>query len=256
MSDAHQYIEFYLSGGAANADPAQSLGGLKSSHVVLSQQASGLSNVTGVSVSNASGNATGAGTLTYTHTGTTLSWAQNGGAAGAAVDVSAGGDFWLEDADGIAAIKVNVTPGSLPGSDQSDALTISHVDNDVFDNISGLEGYNGMDDYRWLVVGNTHGSQSFLFNLWIAQQPTGAATLEMGLYTGGVNSDPPVLANENTAPVGGDVVFSSPADEGAALSLTLAAGDYVQFCLHRNIAAGQRAEVAADFALGYSVLAA
>lgn len=79
-------------------------------------------NVTGVTIKRADkGCPTGDGTLTYTNTGTTLSWAANGDTAGASVDVSAGGDFTLQSGTADQALYVTVEAVSLPGTNQSDA---------------------------------------------------------------------------------------------------------------------------------------
>lgn len=84
-------------------------------------------NVTGVALNNAESTCpVGDGTITFTFATTSLQWTANGDSIGAAVDVSAGGDFTLESGSADSAIFVTVTPGSLPGSDKSDAdITVS-----------------------------------------------------------------------------------------------------------------------------------
>lgn len=80
--------------------------------------------VPGVEVLRASAaSATGAGTLTYTHSGTTLAWAENGDTAGTAVNISAGGRFTITSTSG-ESVYVNVTPGSLPGTDDTATVTV------------------------------------------------------------------------------------------------------------------------------------
>lgn len=80
-------------------------------------------NVTGVEILYASAaSATGNGTLTFTLSGTTLAWAENGDTAGTAVDVSAGGLFTLEsNLSAAKTIVVRVTAASLPAGNQSDS---------------------------------------------------------------------------------------------------------------------------------------
>lgn len=79
-------------------------------------------NVTGVVLNRAESTCpTGDGTLSFTAVGTTLSWTANGDTAGAAVDVSAGGDFTLQSGTAGAALFVTVTALSLPVTDKSDA---------------------------------------------------------------------------------------------------------------------------------------
>ena len=83
-------------------------------------------NVTGVEVEYASsGSATGDGTLSYTSATTSLTWAESGDTAGAAVDVSGGGTFTLLSNSG-ESISVVVTAASLPATDKSDTnITVS-----------------------------------------------------------------------------------------------------------------------------------
>lgn len=78
-------------------------------------------NVTGVEIWQAESSCpTGDGTLDYLNAGTTLSWKANGDTVGAAIDVSAGGDFTLESGTPGAYVVITVTAGDLPGADQSD----------------------------------------------------------------------------------------------------------------------------------------
>jgi len=79
-------------------------------------------NVTGVTYRHAnSGTPVGVGTLAFVNAATTLAWTANGDTAGAAVDVSAGGNFTLESGTAGRELYVTVVAGSLPGADQSDA---------------------------------------------------------------------------------------------------------------------------------------
>jgi hypothetical protein len=84
---------------------------------------SGLSNITGVTVEFTGHDATSGQNLVYTHVGTTLAWD-----GGAAVDVGTNGTYVLLGTGGVSAgefIVVTVVAASLPGSDQTDALTFA-----------------------------------------------------------------------------------------------------------------------------------
>lgn len=79
-------------------------------------------NVTGVTVHHANGACpSGNGTLTFVAVGTTLAWTANGGLAGAAQNVGAGGQFTLAGGAANQDIIVSVNAGSLPGANQNDA---------------------------------------------------------------------------------------------------------------------------------------
>ena len=255
MSDIDN-ITILHTGGASNSDQNASIGGVVSSVAVAAQSASGITNVTGVTIDGARGNTVGNGTLSFTNSTTTLTWAQSGGTAGTAVDVSADGTYYLKDIDDIATLEITVASASLPVSDQSDTIAVTNIDNNMFDDIAGVEGFVGDTEYRVFALKNTSGTTGFLVSLWIAAQPGGDSTLEIGLYTGGVNAAAPALTNESTAPAGGDVTFSAPATQATGLQVTLAAGDYQCFYLKRSIAAGEYAEVAGDvLQLGISAIA-
>jgi len=58
-------LQVRLSGGGGNTDPNASLGGVKSSEIVLSQSATALTNVTGVTINNVIGAPIGAGQLDF-----------------------------------------------------------------------------------------------------------------------------------------------------------------------------------------------
>lgn len=85
-------------------------------------------NVTGVSVNYASADcASGNGTLTFTAAGTTATWTPQGGLAGAAVNIGAGGNFTLEADGGGESISISVTAAALPVGDENDADIAVHA---------------------------------------------------------------------------------------------------------------------------------
>lgn len=79
-------------------------------------------NVTGVTIHYASNDTTsGNGTIAYTAAGTTATWACQGGAAGAPVNIGAGGQFTLQSNGGGKSITISVNAASLPGGNVNDA---------------------------------------------------------------------------------------------------------------------------------------
>lgn len=65
----------------------------------------------------------GNGTLTFTASGTTLTWAPATDTAGAAVNISAGGDFTIISTGG-HELYVRVTASLIPGGNQSDTIAV------------------------------------------------------------------------------------------------------------------------------------
>ncbi len=245
------YLELRLSGGAANTDPDASLGGIMSSTVLVSKTGTGISNVTGVTVDDAAGSADGAGTLAYTASTTALTWTPYGGTVGAAIDVSAGGKFAIPGSAGY--LFVTVDENALPVANASDTITVAQPANNLFDDISKLESYNGDTEYRCVYVLNTHPTDPFIgVKVYIATQPPGADELDIGLgaaaigdgFTTGVEA---TVANENTAPAG--VTFSRPATLGAALSIgVLNAGQCKPLWWKRTVPAGTYTSTPSDVA--------
>ncbi|MFH1769735.1 MAG: choice-of-anchor Q domain-containing protein [Parcubacteria group bacterium] len=67
----------------------------------------------------------GIGTLTYTASNNSLTWAAPGGSGGSAVNVFGGGDFSLPDSDGESILHIWINPDELPISNMSDAVIVT-----------------------------------------------------------------------------------------------------------------------------------
>lgn len=230
-------LEIRLSGGASNTDPDASLGGIMSSHRVLSQSTTALTNVTGVVIDYACGNALGAGTFAYTNTGTTLEWTPNGGTIGTAIDVSTDGRYVIADTTGDEQLHITVTAASLPGSDQSDSVTIANIANETYDDIAKADSWAGDTEHRCVYIKNTHATESAIdVTIWLESDASGADAIQMGADPAGVGGVATTIATEDDIPSG--VTFTSPASQGAGIVLgTLAAGEEAAFWLERTVPA-------------------
>ncbi len=234
-------LELRLSGGAGNTDPDLALGGIMSSERVLSQSAAAPTNVTGVAIDYACGNATGNGTLAFTFATKLLTWTPNGGTIGTAVDVTADGKYVIADSTGDQQLHITVTAASLPGTDQSDAdITIANISNETFDDITKQEALDGDIEYRCLYIKNTHATDSALnVTIWIESDASGEDSLELGDDAAGVGDGSTTgvavtIADEDTAPAG--VTFSAPTTQPTGIVLgTLNAGEVVAFWIKRIV---------------------
>jgi hypothetical protein len=240
-------LNLYFSGGAANSTPGASLGGAKSSAQPVSQTAAAPTNVTGVAINYAAGNAHGNGSLAYTHSTTSLTWASSGNGAATPVDVSADGNYLLED-DAGGYLEITVTAASLPGADASDAdIAVAASAQNLFADITKAIAYAGDDEYRCLYVQNDSATKTiFGASAWFVNTPAGDATFELGVDPAGANAAAATIADENTAPAG--VTFAS-ADSSASkldLGVDLAPGDYIGLWLHRAVPAGASTPVPSD----------
>lgn len=251
------HLELQLSGSGATTNE-QALGGVISGHRILAQSTSGLSNVTGVVIDDAMGNAAGNGTLSFTFSGTTLEWQAFGdGTPGTAIDVSTDGKYAIQSSGG-GFLLVTVTAASLPGSDQNDTITVANLANETFDNISSGESFAGDVEYRCYYVKNTHSTDTaYGVKIWIQDQPVGADSLAIGLDPAGVGDGSSTgvattIGNESTAPAG--VTFSTPASQGAGLLLgDLAPGECGAFWQRRTVPAETTVKTLDDYSnLGIS----
>lgn len=237
MSISRHQVEWRLSGGASNTDPASALGGAMSTAGggKIGSQSLTASTISGVTYDDAAGNATGSGTVTYTTTGTLLQWTPPSGTIGVAVNIGSDGTYTIMDANSASYIVVTVVAASLPGSNATQAVTVSNQTNKLFDDVSVSDAVAGDTEYRCFYVKNAHGSESMAtVLLWIGANTPGNDNIQIGLDAAGKNGTATTIANENTAPVA--VTFSTPTDEISALSLgTLAAGDYYPVWIKRTV---------------------
>jgi hypothetical protein len=227
------YLEYRLSGGSSNTDPTQSLGGQMSTHAngrIVGRTTTGLSNVTGVTILDAPNSAIGNGTLAYTASGTTATWAGNGASAGSPINIGSTGRYILQDSAG-GRLHIDVTSGSLPGGNQSDTITVAAKANGLFDNITGAESLAGDTEYRCFYVKNAHATDALYdVKIYIGTQTSGDDAIQIGLDLAGVGDGSATgvadtIADENTAPDPA-VSFSTAADLSNGLNISqLSAGE-------------------------------
>ena len=153
------------------------------------------------------------GTVTLEYVASTHSLrAVAGGSYGAYVAVAADGRVAIPAGEGY--LFATVTSASLPGTNQSDTLTVAALANALFDDIGKAESYNGDTEYRCCYLHNAHPTDAFLgTQVYIASQPTGADALAIGLDGAGIGNGATTgvaatVADESTAPA---VTFAQPA---------------------------------------------
>lgn len=240
-------IKFYLAGTDGT------VGGAKGANQWLSQTATGLTTITGVTIDDAAGNAVGNGVLYFYSSTKTLVWSPPGSSSGTAVDVSVNGSYVIQGASNGGVLNVTVVAASLPGSNLNNTITIANKTNELYDDVSKAESYAGMTRYRAVYLCNSV-SDKTAFKLWIAENTPGLDTLAIGLDPAGAGGTAATIANETTAPVG--VTFSSPANETDALSIgALTSTQNYPFWIRETIPAGCDVATAVNTArLAFSVL--
>lgn len=168
------HLELYLSGGAANMDPDASLGGAVSGERVASQSASGISNISGVTIDYAAGNPEGAGTLEYFSADDSFIWTPFGSSAGDPVIVTEDGRYAVRGSIGMLSLEVDFS--ALPVGDESDTITVANIANETFDDVAKSESFNGDVEYRCIYLKNGHQYDPFFDAVvYIGQQPTPGA---------------------------------------------------------------------------------
>lgn len=236
-------LQLYYSGGGSNSNTTLSIGGAISSARILSQQATGLTTLSGVVIDDALGNNEGSGTLFYAATTNSLSWQPPLGSTGASVDVSAGGRFFIQGAANSGGLAVTVTPASLPTNNTSNAITIANQTQKFFLNQTKTESDTGVSKYRCFAIKNNHATESMVdVTLWIAENTPGSDTCLLYLdplaaSNGAVG--PTAVANENTAPAVSTFVTPTSQTHADALNVgTLAAGQARFFWVYQLTPAG------------------
>lgn len=156
-------------------------GNCRTSHEIPGLDIDQPTNVTGVTLNRAGHeNGAGSGTLAFSNAATTLTWqAPSDSNPGAAVDVSAGGTFILYSEDENKWIGVTVIPGSLPGADQTDTLTLAVPDGEVLPDMEGYETtmVGGKTRYHLVVVQNSDPSNiMYAMRAFVAPDTKGTAT--------------------------------------------------------------------------------
>ena len=77
-------------------------------------------------------NGAGTGTIAYTQATNTIRWTAPGGSVGEAVELTKDGIYQLFDVDTTISIRIIVDTTELPGTDQSDGITITALQGDIY----------------------------------------------------------------------------------------------------------------------------
>jgi len=231
-----QTLDLYLSGGAANANPNASLGGLKSSVKLLGQTlAYSATAMAGVTLVDAAGVV--AGTLHFVKTGNYLGFQKTGGAVpttAQSVVVGADGTYTLECPELGQFVAVTVVFASLPGANSTATVVATSINQNLFDDVLATEAEVGKVEYRHFYIQNNTAS-TVLANLFIQQQFTGLDYLEIGVYQLTSGNVDQLLANETSVPA--NVTFYLAGSSADGFQLTINASGFLGVYLKRTVTA-------------------
>jgi hypothetical protein len=252
-------LKIVHSGGAANTDPAADLGGAISTagaKDILSQTATALTTITGVTIDDAAGNPEGDGTLFFDSTNTTLRWTPFGGTAGTAVDVSTNGAYAIQGGSNGGLLKVTVVTGSLPSSDQTNTSTIANIANNMFDDVAKADAKAGDVEYRGVYWQNDHASDSMVdIRMWIETNTPGQDVVQIALAAEAKNVSMATIADENTAPATIDFDAANPIDYASGIVIPdLNFSDFQGWWLKRTVPAGtNQSQINNSFRIGVRI---
>lgn len=121
--------------------------------------------------------------------------------------------------------------------------------NQVWDDVTGDEAASGDTEYRIIYIQNDSATDSLEDSkLWVTQATQSTDDeIALALMASGKNGTAERLADEETAPSGGES-FSAPTSKATGLSVgTLAAGDSYAICIRRVVDASSTAFDANDY---------
>lgn len=244
MAIERHALEKRLSGGAANVDPNASLGGAKSTSVILSQDVTIVTPISGVTLIEGRGNdqptaSPSVGNVAFIQTTTELRWTPPLKVAGTPVDVSVDGRYTLAGPDDEDLLIVDVVAASLPVSDTNSNVSVDGQANTLFDDVGAVEAFLGVTNYRCYYVENIDATDTlFGVKVFIESQPSpGSDVLDIGIDPAGINGVATTIVNELTAPAG--VSFSQPSTYAAGLLIgDLTPGDFQAIWIRRTVPPG------------------
>jgi len=157
----------------------------RSSHPVPGLAYTDPSNVTGVDIIYASfTNGEGDGTLEYTNSGDILQWKAPSDVLGAGVAVTGDGEQTLYSADDSKYIRVDVTFASLPGTDQSDTITLTQPIGRVIPNTEAVQSEVGITRYIAIFFKNESSVDDMHeMKAWVEPRVSASTTVTSGIGT-------------------------------------------------------------------------
>ena len=197
-------LQIYHTGAGSNSVPTNDTGGAISSARILSQAATALTKLTGITIVDGLGNGVGDGTLSFTASTKKITWQPYGGSVGSAVTIDADGGYTVQGANDGGALLITVVAASLPTPNTTDTTTISNKTEQFYLNTTKAQSDAGFSKYHCFAIKNTHATDPIVgIKMWIAENTPGADTWSIALDSlaasnGAVGPTP--VTNETTSP--------------------------------------------------------
>jgi hypothetical protein len=115
-------------------------------------------------------------------------------------------------------LPINVGPSTTIGGTITGNQITSGAANNLWDDVSTVEGSSGDTEYRCCYIKNANVSLSLTNTFaWISAQTSGGHTISIGLDPAGNGGTATTITSESVAPAG--VTFSSPTTKATGLSI-------------------------------------
>jgi len=247
----HTDIVIRYSGGAANADPEASLGGvISTSDGPADQGFTALSNITGVTIQEVSGMNDGDCLVTFG--ADVIQMRPPESYYGPAMDLQGLGDrnYVLLGSEGLSKgyMVISVVEASLPSTNEEDTVAITTTGNEIFDDVELAEAANGAIQYRCLYIKNTHATEDLVrVGVYIPRDTPGVDTLAVAIDTDAGVGDgvttgvaATVINEDDPSNLISGLSFTETSDVESAVeeALTITPGDSVPIWIRRTIPAG------------------
>ena len=234
---AENKIDFFLSGGAANADVNLSVGGVKSSVKLVNPVAtySGVA-IAGVALKHTTGVSTGVGGTLWFDSSLGFAYQSPTGAEPTINDyllIETDGDFILMSVESTESLTISVIVASVPTSGTlSTSIDTARSSPNLYENVLEPEALTGSVKYRHLYMENISGSP---INCVVYLNPNYPALdlLAIGFSTTISGQQDELLLNDVTAPMG--VTFNTPSSKLEGITLEIAAGESIGMYLERTV---------------------
>ncbi len=252
------------SGGSSNGDQALSIGGVKSSVVPATQQATGIA-VSGVTVLEIAGMHNGDGQFIIDPSNSSIAITPPEGSQGVRIGYAGGGDrtYFLAGASGASTgyMLVDVVEASLPTVYSVNNFVISTPQNALFPDVTKTQATNGIRQHRCIYVTNANATIEIAkLALYLLSTTEGDDVIEYAVDTDagvgdGVTTGVAVTLIDETDPSSAlsNLVFESELDPLLAQELieVLAPGESVPIWIKRTVPKFVSAEVVDNaFTLG------
>jgi len=252
-------VEYRLSGGSANTDPEDSIGGAISLQSISSQLLKPIDTLTGFTLRSGSNNTRGIGVIRLIindNGDKKLRWTPSGGVLGGTISIPYSGRFSLLSGAGAVEgyVSVDVTYDNLPDEETEWRVWIENGDQQLLPDVAAAEAGTGETIYRCFYLYNASSSGVLgSLKLFLLLDTYSRSDIHIGVDPIGIAGEAVTIADQYTAPVG--VSFSQPTEESPLVVGDIEGSEWIPIWIRRTIPAGTYEDVKHDLSIiGYGAV--